>query len=71
MNKIEKIRLIEEIMELEEDTLNEDSVLSNYDEWDSLTIISYIVLMDTQFDKNISINEIKRFITVKDAINLM
>lgn len=41
-------------MELEEGTLNENSVLSMYDEWDSLSIIPYIALMATRFKKNIS-----------------
>lgn len=68
---MEKIKLMEEIMELEEGTLNEGSVLSEYDEWDSLSIISYIALMDTRFNKSVSMEEIKRFVTVKDAIDIM
>lgn len=71
MDKTEKIKLMEEIMELEEGTLNESSVLSEYDEWDSLSIISYIALMDTRFTKSVSMEEIKRFVTVKDAIDIM
>ncbi len=71
MDKAEKIKLMEEIMELEEGTLNESSVLSEYDEWDSLSIISYIALMDTRFTKSVSMEEIKRFVTVKDAIDIM
>lgn len=71
MDKMEKIKLMEEIMELEEGTLNEGSVLSEYDEWDSLSIISYIALMDTRFNKSVSMEEIKRFVTVKDAIDIM
>ena len=67
MDKTEKIK----IMELEEGTLNESSVLSEYDEWDSLSIISYIALMDTRFTKSVSMEEIKRFVTVKDAIDIM
>ena len=62
---------MEEIMELEEGTLNESSVLSEYDEWDSLSIISYIALMDTRFTKSVSMEEIKRFVTIKDAIDIM
>ncbi len=71
MDKTEKIKLMEEIMELEEGTLNESSVLSEYDEWDSLSIISYIALMDTRFTKSVSMEEIKRFVTIKDAIDIM
>lgn len=71
MNRAEKIKLLEEIMELEEDTLKEDSVLQEFDEWDSLTIISYMALMDSKFHKSISIERIREFRTVSDAIDAM
>lgn len=68
---MERIKLLEEVMELEEGTLKEDSLLSDYEEWDSLSIISYIALMDSRFHKTVSIDEIKKFVTVKDAISKM
>lgn len=71
MDKKEKIKLLEEIMELEEGTLNEDSVLAEYDEWDSLTVISYMSLMDSKFHKNVSIEQIRKFETVSDAVDVM
>lgn len=71
MNRMEKIKILEEIMELEERTLKEDSVLKEFDEWDSLTVISYMALMDSKFHKNISIDQIRKFVTVSDAIDAM
>ena len=38
MTNAEKIALLEEVMELEEGTLQQDDVLEEYDEWDSVTI---------------------------------
>lgn len=70
-DKNQKIRYLEEIMELEEGLLKEDSILSDYEEWDSLSIISYIALMDSRFHKTVSIDEIKKFVTVEDAISKM
>lgn len=70
-DKNQKIRDLEEIMELEEGTLKEDTILSDYEEWDSLSIISYIAFMDSRFHKTVSIDEIKKFVTVEDAISKM
>lgn len=71
MGKEEKIRLLEEIMELEEGELREDDVLSEYEEWDSLTVISYMALLDLRFHKHIPIEQIRGFVTVSDAIGFM
>lgn len=71
MDQDEKIRLIEEIMELESGVLSEESILEEYDEWDSLTVISYMALIDARFHKSISIERIKHFVTVGDAIREM
>lgn len=71
MEKKEKIRLLEEIMELENGTLTEDAILEDFEEWDSLTVISFLALMDTRFHKNIPVEQIKQFVTVADAINAM
>ena len=46
MTNAEKIALLEEVMELEEGTLQQDDVLEEYDEWDSVTILGIISLID-------------------------
>lgn len=71
MSEKEKIALLEDIMELEEGELKADSVLADYDEWDSVAIISYIALMDERFHKAVRGAEIRKFVTAQDAMDLM
>ena len=71
MNEKERIELLEEIMDLDEGTLKIDDELANYEEWDSLTALTFISEMDERFGKKITGEEIKSFVTVADAIAVM
>ena len=71
MTKEEKIELLEETMDLEEGTLSEDMRLEDLAEWDSITKLAIIVMIDDEFDKTITANDIKKFIFVKDIIEIM
>ncbi len=67
----EKLNLLEEILLIEKDTLDENAELININEWDSMAVISTIAMFDSVFGKEIKSEEIKKFITVKDIIDLM
>lgn len=67
----EKIALLEDTFELEAGELKEDMVLSEIESWDSMTKLSLIVLMDDEFEKKVSGNQIKGFVTVKDILDFM
>lgn len=71
MNEKEKIELLEEIMDLEADTLKLDDALAEYEEWDSLTALTFISEMDSRFSKKVTGEQIKSFVTVADAIAFM
>ena len=71
MTEREKLSLLEEIMELDEGELSLDTVLADYDEWDSVAAISYIALMDEKFNKAVRGAQIREFKTAADAIALM
>ena len=71
MSEKEKIGLLEEIMDLDADTLSVDSVLTEFEEWDSLEALTFISEMDSRFGKKITGNQIKDLVTVADAITLM
>ncbi len=71
MSEKERIELLEEIMDLDADTLSVDSVLAEFEEWDSLTALTYISEMDSRFGKKVTGDQIKAFVTVADAIALM
>ena len=66
-----KIKLLEEIMELDEGELTMDSILSDYPEWDSIATLSYIAMLDSDFHKMIKGDVVKAFIKVQDAMDLM
>lgn len=71
MTNTEKLALLEEMLEMDEGTMNEEMVLSDMDNWDSMSALSLIVLMDETFGKKLSAAQIKEFKTVKDIIDFM
>lgn len=71
MTNQEKLAMLEEMMELEKGTLQEDGMLSDIVEWNSLAKLSFIALMDETFGKKVSANEMKQFKIVRDILNFM
>lgn len=71
MTEQEKIRLLEETMELEEGTLHMEDVLEDYEEWDSITALAFIALLDERFHKTVAGSKLKELKTVADAAALM
>ena len=71
MTEKERIELLEEIMDLDAETLKVDDKLENYEEWDSLTALTFISEMDSRFSKKVTGDQIKAFVTVADAIAFM
>lgn len=71
MTEKERIELLEEIMDLNPGTLHPNDTLAEFDEWDSLSELTFIAEMDHRFGKRITGEEIKAFITVADAIVVM
>lgn len=71
MTTEERLALLEEVMELDEGELNASDLLKEYEEWDSISILSFIAMMDSKFGKMISGEEVKALQTVQDAIDLM
>ena len=71
MTNAEKIALLEEVMELEEGTLQQDDVLEEYDEWDSVTILGIISLIDEEFGKTVIGKEVRDIKTVSGLLDMM
>lgn len=71
MTNQEKLEKLEEIMDLEAGELKEDSILSEYEEWDSIAVLSVIALLDEEFEKIVKGADIKKCVTVKDVMDLM
>lgn len=71
MNEQERIEFLEGIMDLDVGTLKVDDTLADFEEWDSLTVLTFISEMDERFGKKVTGDQIKAFITVADAIAIM
>ncbi|MDE7367687.1 MAG: acyl carrier protein [Lachnospiraceae bacterium] len=71
MTKQEKIESIAEILDLEVEDIKEDAVLEEYEEWDSVAILSFIALLDEKFGKAVKGAEIRKLTTVKDLMDMM
>lgn len=71
MSVEEKIAALEEIMDLDEGSLNEESVLEEFEEWDSLSKLSLIAFAKRTFGIVLSTEKIKSFVTVKDICDML
>lgn len=56
---------------LEEDAVKEVDVLSEFDAWDSLSILSIIAYAQEHFKKQLKNDEIRNLETVADLISLI
>jgi acyl carrier protein len=71
MDKNELISKLEEILDLDKNTLNFDSDLSLIQSWDSMSKLSLIVFLDDNFSLKISSKDINNFRLVKDILDFV
>lgn len=71
MTNEEKLALLEDMLELETKTLTPETELSSIEEYDSMAKLSLIVLIDDEFDKKLTGEQIRLFKTVGDILDFM
>lgn len=71
MTNENKIALLEDMLELDINTLTPETVLTTIDEYDSMAKLSLIVLMDEEFGKKLTGEQIRKFNTVGDILDFM
>ena len=71
MTTEEKIALLEDMLEMDGGSLNPATELSSIDEYDSMAKLSLIVLMDDEFNKKLTGEQIREFKTVQDILDFM
>ena len=71
MNTQEKQAALEDIMELDEGFLKPEMKLDEIEEWDSLSALSFVVLLGDKFQRKISGAEIRAFESVQDMLDVM
>ena len=72
VNEIKVIELVKDIFEdLDTSKFNSETEFKNNDEWDSMTALSLITVIDQEFGITISGEKIKELNTIKDLINIL
>lgn len=67
----EKLALIEEALDTEEGSLTPETLLDDIEEWDSIAALSLIVMLDENFERTISGEQINALVTVQDILSYM
>jgi len=62
---------LKDVFEIEGDTINEESHLSKFSEYDSLATLALIAFIDEHFKKQFKATEIKKVTTVKSLMDLI
>jgi len=71
MKQEEKIAMLEDMLELDEGSLKPEMELSGIEEYDSMAKLSLIVMMDDEFNKKLTGEQIREFQTVQDILDFM
>ena len=71
MTEKDKLAMLDDLFELDEGTLKPDTLLSSVEEYDSMSRLSLIVLLQDEFDVNLTSKIIKDFKTVGDILAYM
>ncbi|MCI8364812.1 MAG: acyl carrier protein [Eubacterium sp.] len=71
MTEKEKIELLEDTLEVDEGSLTADTNLEDIDEFNSMAVLSLIVMFEDEFGKKITGKEIKKYTTIADILNNM
>lgn len=67
----EKIALLEETFDADEGSIIPEAVLEGQGWWDSMAKLSLIVLIEDEFGKKLSGDQIRAMQTVQDILNYM
>ena len=71
MKVSEVISMLEEIMDLDEETLSTDTVLDDVEEWDSLSKLTLMATVKKNYQKNLTAAQVKAFETVQDICSYL
>ncbi|MGM9558837.1 phosphopantetheine-binding protein [Anaerovibrio slackiae] len=71
MNENKKMEIIAEILELEVGEFSASTVLKDIETWDSVAVLSFIAIMNEEFNKYPMADEINSYVTVGDLMDVM
>ena len=62
--------LIDKLSKILEEDVNEESILDDFEEWDSLAVLQIISFFNSEYSLSVVASQIKNAKTVKDLYNL-
>jgi len=71
MDSKKKIELLADLFEVEPEVIVAEQELKSFDAWDSMSKLSLIVMMDDEFGKKLTGEQIREFNTVQDILDFM
>lgn len=71
MTNEKKIELLADILDVDTEELAPETKLVDMPEWDSIAALSFIAMMDEEFGKEFKGADVKKIVTVQDALNVM
>ena len=71
MTNEEKLHLNEDVLELDENTLTPEMELADIEEYDSMSKLSLIVMIDDECHKKLTGEQLREFVTVQDILDFM
>lgn len=71
MTNEKKIELIAEVLDVDPEKLAPETELESLEEWDSIALISFIAMMDDEFEKIVKGSELKEKKTVAELMAMM
>jgi len=71
MSVKEVLNQLEDLFEMDENSLNVDMQLADIEEFDSMVKLSLIVMSDDDFGKKLTAEQINEFVKVKDVIDFL
>lgn len=70
MDKEEFLNRMTDILDAEDD-VTMDAVLADIEEWDSLSVVSYVAMANTSCGKKVNVKDVREAVTIQDLYNLL
>lgn len=70
MDKEEFLNRMTDILDAE-DYVTMDAVLADIEEWDSLSVVSYVAMANTSCGKKVNVKDVREAETIQDLYNLL
>lgn len=70
MDKEEFLNRMADILDAEND-VTMDAVLADIEEWDSLSVVSYVAMANTSYGKKVNAKDVREAVTIQDLYNLL